>query len=206
MGSHPPFQIGSKPLHRQPSVWLQTAFSVVAAIVLAVFLNFFVFQSYYVDGESMSPTLHTQDRLIISKVERSLANAENTPYVPVRGQVLVINGKVSPSTESSAPHLIKRVIGLPGDRIIIVNGKVLIYNDSNPSGFDVDEALGLKLEPTYSATPINAVVPAGHVFVMGDNRAEGGSYDSRSFGMVDTTLIEGRLWARVLPLSSGRVF
>ena len=206
MGSHPPFQIGSKPLHRQPSVWLQTSVSVIAAILLAVFLNFFVFQSYYVDGESMSPTLHTQDRLIVSKVERSLAHAENTPYVPVRGQVLVINGKVSPSTEGAAPHLIKRAIGLPGDRIIIVNGKVLIYNDSQPNGFDVDEALGLHLDPTYSATPINAVVPEGHVFVMGDNRAEGGSYDSRSFGMVDTTLIEGRLWARVLPLSDGRVF
>jgi len=206
MGPHPPFQIGSKPLHKQPSLWVQTALSIAAALILAVLLNLFVFQSYYVDGESMSPTLHSDDRLIISKLERTANGLEGGPYIPVRGHIVVIDGKTSPQTESTAPHLIKRVIGLPGDRIVIAGGHVYIYNAERPDGFDVDQELGLDLGPTYTTTPLNVVVPEDSVFVLGDNRAEGGSYDSRSFGMVKSEYLQGRLWARILPVSDGRVF
>lgn len=206
MESHQPFRIQPHRSYRRGSSWLQIVFSVVAAVCLAIIFNLFVFQPYYVDGESMSPTLHSNDRLIVSKVERTVARVEHEDYIPVRGQVIVIDGRVSPQTEASAPHLIKRVVGIPGDRIIIAGGTVRIFNADRPTGFNADSALDLVLEPTYSASPMNVVVPEGSVFVLGDNRAEGGSLDSRVFGMVKSDYIQGRLWMRVLPLTSGRVF
>lgn len=178
---------------------------ITGAVAMALFLNAFVFQSYYVDGESMAPTLHTNDRLIISKVERSVAHLRGTAYVPKRGQIVVINGQASPDTAGRAPELIKRVIGVPGDKIEVHNGTVRVTTSSGAQ-FDSDEALGLDLARTFSENNAVVTVPEGHVFVLGDNRGRGGSLDSRSFGMVRSDYIDGRLWMRIMPFSSGRVF
>lgn len=182
-----------------------TIFAVVGSIVVAILLNLFVFQSYYVDGESMSPTLHTDNRLIISKLERTLANLDSTVYIPKRGQIVVLSGKVSPATQTQAPELIKRVVGIPGDTLTIKNGFVTIKN-STTAEFNVDTALGLTLAPTYAEVDFTVFIPAGKVFVLGDNRTRGGSLDSRSFGLVDTSLIDGRLWTRIMPFDQRRVF
>lgn len=179
--------------------------TVAASVILAILLNMFVFQSYYVDGESMSPTLHTDNRLVISKVERTFAEATAQQYVPERGQIVVINGDVSPDTQYEAPELIKRVIAIPGDTLKIRNGVVTITNDKDGE-FNIDQALGLNLDPTYSQEDVTIYVPAGKVFVLGDNRTKGGSLDSRVFGLVDTSMIDGRLWARIMPFTQGRVF
>ncbi|HVI69527.1 MAG TPA: S26 family signal peptidase, partial [Magnetospirillaceae bacterium] len=67
--------------------------------------------------------------------------------------------------------------------------------------------LGLtNLQPTYSESPIDLIVPAGYVYVMGDNREQGGSYDSRAFGPIDGNKIQGRLWARILPFDKAQLF
>jgi signal peptidase I len=200
-----PFQI-QKPRPGRLKAAVQFGISIVAAGLLAFFLNLFVFQSYYVDGESMSPTLHSSDRLIISKVEKSTAFVARRDYVPVRGQIVVIDGEVSPATASTAPHLIKRVVGIPGDRLVVRDGEVRLFNPEHPTGINEDTLLGLTLERTFANDPIDITIPDHNVFVMGDNRKEGGSYDSRSFGLVKTDYIVGRLWARVLPLDARRVF
>lgn len=204
MESYQPFRITRKSSRRGGI--LQLGIVLLAAGALALLINMFVFQSYYVDGESMSPTLHTSDRLIISKVEKSVSMAKSGDYTPTRGQIVVIDGEVSPSTASRAPHLIKRVVAVPGDTIKIEKGVAMLYNGEHPKGIDVDQLLGLSLASTYSREPLNVTVPEGSVFVMGDNRAEGGSYDSRSFGLVKSDLIVGRLWVRILPLDTRRVF
>jgi signal peptidase I len=167
-----PFQI--KPEKRASHFWLQLLISVVGAIGLAALLNVFVFQSYYVDGESMSPTLHSNDRLIISKAERSWS--------------------------------LLRVVGLPGDKLTFTNGTVTLYNAEHPHGTELNALLGVSLAPTFTDNPRSIVVPDNMVFVMGDNRAEGGSYDSRAFGPVPTDDIVGRLLVRILPLNHERVF
>jgi signal peptidase I len=200
-----PFQI-QKPRPRRGIAILQLGLSVAAAGLLAFTLNLFVFQSYYVDGESMSPTLHSEDRLIISKIEKSFAFVGRNTYVPVRGQIVVLDGDVSPATASTAPHLIKRVVGVPGDRIVIRDGDVRLFNAQHPSGVNLDSTLGLSLGRTYSSERIDITIPEHSVYVMGDNRKDGGSYDSRAFGVVNTDFVVGRLWARVLPLDTRRVF
>lgn len=153
----------------------------------------------------MAPTLHTNDRLIISKVERTAALVRQTPYIPERGQIVVINGEASPESFGRAPELIKRVIGIPGDTIEITEGVVTVTTASG-ARFRSDEALGLDLGRTYSEKDLSVTVPQGHIYVLGDNRARGGSLDSRSFGVVDASLVDGRLWARIMPFSGRRVF
>jgi len=179
---------------------------VAGIIVAATLINQFIFQSYYVDGTSMTPTLHNNDRLIIDKVERTAALATGHHYIPKRGQIVVLDSSLV-DTSGHNEQLIKRVIGLPGDTITIgSDGNVMIKNKDNPNGFNVNQLLGLDLAPTYVDSPMTITVPDNNVFVMGDNRAPGGSFDSRSFGPVDTNKIEGRLLARIFPLNQTRFF
>ncbi|MGH7196215.1 MAG: signal peptidase I [Candidatus Saccharimonadales bacterium] len=178
----------------------------LAGIFLAAFLiNQFIFQSYYVDGTSMTPTLQNEDRLIIDKVEKTLAGMQGKRYVPERGQIVVLDSSII-GINGQSEQLIKRIIGLPGDTVAISEGTVTIRNQENPDGFDVDKLLGLDVDPTYVSEPLEVTVGDNQLFVMGDNRAENGSYDSRAFGPVDTSKIEGRLWARILPLNKARLF
>lgn len=172
----------------------------------AALLNAFVFQSYYVDGLSMQPTLGDDDRLIVSKIERTAAQLAGGEYVPKRGQIVVIDSNVSSITQARNEQIIKRIIGLPGDTVKINSGIVKVYNADHPEGFDIDKTLDLKVPSTFTTSPVNITVPPDHVFVLGDNRAEGGSLDSRIFGPVSTDLVKGRLAIRVLPLSEAGIF
>lgn len=179
---------------------------IAGVIIAATLINQFIFQSYYVDGTSMAPTLKNNDRLIIDKVERTAAMIGGRPYIPQRGQIVVLDSSLVDRT-GHHEQLIKRVIGLPGETIIISNeGAVTIRNQQHPEGFDANQALGLSLESTYVDAPINLTIPQGQVFVMGDNRAPGGSFDSRAFGPVGSDKIQGRLLARIFPLNQTKFF
>jgi len=178
----------------------------IGGIFLAAFLmNQFVFQSYFVDGTSMVPTLQNNDRLIIEKVGKTIDSIEGKPYIPNRGDIVVLDSSLI-TAGGSAEQLIKRVIGLPGDTIHISDGKVIVTNQQEPNGFDVDKRLGLQVEPTYSTGDQEYTVPDGHVFVMGDNRTQNGSHDSRAFGPVAAKDLEGKLWARILPVNKAQLF
>ncbi len=154
----------------------------------------------------MTPTLQNNDRLIISKVERTLAMVQGHPYIPERGQIVVLDSSIV-GLNGQKEQLIKRVVGLPGEHIHIEAGTVLISNGQNPNGFDVTKELGLtNLQATYADGIIDLTVPQGQVYVMGDNREQGGSYDSRAFGPIDGDKIQGRLWARILPIEKAQLF
>jgi len=179
---------------------------IVAIFAAAFLINQYVFQSYYVEGTSMTPTLQNNDRLIISKVERTMASVQGKPYIPERGQIVVLDSSIV-GLNGQHEQLIKRVVGLPGDRVHIEVGTVIITNTEHTDGYDVTQALGLtNLQPTYSDEPIDLTVPEGHVYVMGDNREQGGSYDSRSFGPIEGDQIQGRLWGRILPLDKAQLY
>jgi signal peptidase I len=106
----------------------------------------------------------------------------------------------------SNDQLIKRVIGLPGDRVIVKNDKITIYNAENPNGFNPDEErYGDELKPTYGN--VDVMVENGEVFVVGDNRIAGASLDSRSsLGNVSTKYIVGELVLRYLPVGNYQKF
>lgn len=174
-------------------------------VVAAMAINAFVFQSYYVDGTSMVPTLDNDDRLIIDKVSKTSAVIQGKPYIPKRGEIVVLDSAIL-DQYGHEEQLIKRVIGLPGDRLRISEGVITVFNAQNPNGFNVDQQLGLQLSPTFVESPVEITVPEDHVFVMGDNRGINGSFDSRSFGPVASDKIQGRLAMRIFPFNNTRVF
>jgi signal peptidase I len=194
-------------LRRLPDLkaFLSVLTFVVGIIIAATLINQFIFQSYYVDGTSMTPTLQNNDRLIIDKVERTVALAQGKHYVPKRGQIVVLDSSLVDQT-GHKEQLIKRVIGLPGEAVTISDGTVTIKNKDHPEGFNVNQTLGLNLESTYVDSPISITIPDNQVFVMGDNRAPGGSFDSRSFGPIDTNKIQGRLLVRIFPLNQTKFY
>ncbi|HSE29892.1 MAG TPA: signal peptidase I [Candidatus Saccharimonadales bacterium] len=178
---------------------------IFGVIATAFIINQTIFHSYYVVGTSMVPTLQNNDWLIIEKVDRSLSFLQGKPYIPERGQIVVLDSSIVGSN-GKEEQLIKRAIGLPGDTVIVENGTVTIKNAQNPQGFNVDEKLGLNLDPTYSEGTIIAEVGENEVFVLGDNRGRNGSYDSRAFGPIKSNNLQGRLWARLLPINKSGIF
>lgn len=176
------------------------------APILALSITAFVFQSYEVDGPSMETTLYSRDRLIIWKVGRTWSRITKQPYIPPRGTVIVfVKRGLYDFDGDKEKQLIKRIIGLPGDRVVVKDGTVTVFNEEFPEGMNPDETMD------YSATlsgetigNADITVRENEVFVMGDHRNN--SLDSRSFGAIPASDIVGTLSARILPLSEAKKF
>lgn len=183
-----------------------TILILLLAPLLALLITTFAFQSYEVDGPSMEPTLQTKQRLIIWKVGRTWARITKSEYVPERGQVIVfIKRGLFDFKNSSEKQLIKRVIGLPGERVVVKDGVITIFNDMKPEGFNPDLLFPYgEPDETVIEGNVDLTVEPGHIFVVGDNRDN--SLDSRSFGTVPVADIVGTLSSRILPLSDARKF
>lgn len=174
----------------------------LAALLVAFGLIAWVFQSYEVDGPSMQSTLQNKDRLIVWKVPRTISRITGNPYIPKRGDVIIfVESGLTEFGSSSSKQLIKRVVGLPGDRIVIRNGKITIYNNQHPGGFDPDKAIpfGTIIPETTDVRDLDITIGKDQVFVSGDNRPN--SLDSRTFGPIDANQIVGKLSLRLLPVS-----
>lgn len=193
---------------RHRSGWREF-FSTVAilggALLVALFIITFVFRSYQVDGPSMEATLQNDDKLIIWKVPRTWARITGHDYIPDRGDIIVFTQSgLGQFDQQDTKQLIKRVIGLPGDRVVVSDGRFTIYNKAHPHGFDPDAALpyGKDIPPT----PGNVDVTLGRhqLFVSGDNRPD--SLDSRTFGPINADQVIGKLAVRVFPLGGAKVF
>jgi len=178
MSSELPIPPESAPQPAQPhKSWLRELVeAVLPALVIVLVINIFLAQATRVEGQSMEPTLHNNQRLIIEKVSYYF-------HPPQRGEIVVLrrNG-------GSIVPLIKRVVGLPGETIAIHDGKVFVNDQPLEEPY--------LAQSTYGNMPAK-LVPEEHVFVLGDNR--GASNDSRAFGMVSFDDIIGRAWVRYWP-------
>jgi signal peptidase I len=150
----------------------------LGSMALLLVVRLFVAQPVLTDGHSMEPTLHDGDALVIDQVTYRFRDPEVGDIVMAR----------TPDTGAS---VVKRVVAVGGDRIGIEDG-VLVRN-----GRAVDEPYADQTQMGgYYWGPIE--VPAGHVFLLGDNRLE--SVDSRSYGPVSVDEVEGRYAFRAWPL------
>jgi len=184
---------------------ISTIAILLTALVVAFFIINFVFRSYQVDGPSMENTLQNSDKLIIWKVPRTWAKITGHPYIPDRGNIIVFTESgLSAFNQQNTKQLIKRVIGLPGDHVIVSNGVVTIYNKQHPKGFDPDKTLPYGKNIPVTAGNINLTLGPEQLFVEGDNRPD--SLDSRSFGPINANQIIGKLVLRVFPINKVTVF
>lgn len=187
--------------------FLSTIGVIIAAILFAMLLTGFVFQSYQVDGPSMESTLQNKDRLIIWKVDRTIARISGNNYIPNRGDIIVFVERGFASPDGSTKQLIKRVIGLPGDRVVVKDGFVTVYNDEYPDGFNPDKTLPYGNDVDLSINPNDEAdeeIGPGQLWVMGDNRSN--SLDSRAFGPIEAHNIVGKLVLRIFPLDNAKAF
>lgn len=167
-----------------------------AAFLAAIAINAFIFQPYEVDGSSMEPTLQNGDRLIVFKLGRTWERITGGEFIPKRGEIVVFN-----KSNFDTTHLIKRVIGLPGERVVVEDSTITVYNDDNPGGFNPDPSFDVDFLPTNGSLDVR--VEDGEIFVVGDNRVPGASLDSRSsLGNVPVSDIVGTLTLRIFPINS----
>jgi len=175
---------------RETSTWREYAEALFMAVLLALFIRTFVVQAFKIPSGSMLPTLQIGDHLLVNKFIYGL----RIPFLgtrifdfhsPERDDVIVFIYPQDPSKD-----FIKRVEGLPGDRVELRN-KTLFINGEKVKD---PHAHYEKISPRLARTPRDNfppfVVPEGHVFVMGDNRDH--SHDSRFWGPVPINDILGK--------------
>lgn len=197
---------------RVPSFIRETAVVVVSALVLSVLVRTFIFQAFYVPSASMENTLLVNDRIVVSKISTKvtgihrgdvvvfhdpshwLGSSYSDPYGSKFGHFLQYVGIVP---ANSGKDLVKRVIGVGGDRIQCCDAQNRIMRN----GIGIDEPY-IRAGSTTNQVVFDVLVPAGFVFVMGDNR--GNSEDSRfhlnlNHGLVPLKDVVGRVSMRVWP-------
>ncbi len=166
---------------------------IVIAAVIILPIRYFVFQPFIVSGSSMEPNYSNGQYLIIDEISYHLGD-------PKRGDVVVLHYPNDPKQ-----FFIKRVIGLPGEKVQIDNGSVTIFNKEYPDGKILDESylpnqgLSFPHNTTIIGGKKTVELAADQYFMMGDNRLA--SSDSRDWGPLKRSGMVGKVFIRALPLS-----
>lgn len=173
----------------------------IAGVTIVTLFTLVIMQPFHVQGSSMSPTMKEGDRLFILKVGKIKAWLLGQDYTPKRGEIIVFHHPVNDE------KWVKRVVGLPNERIVIRNNKITIYNEEFPEGFHPQ----LNLDPPLPEFPLNEpvvdrLIGSREVFVIGDNRLQDGSVDSRREDNTPLESIDGPVFIRIIPLFDFRFF
>lgn len=166
----------------QKSFWGFT----IAAIGIAIVVRLFIASPYVVSGASMEPNFHDWHYLIVDRVVYDIRE-------PQRGEIVVFRYPPDPSR-----YLIKRVIGLPGETVVVNGSEVRIINTTHPDGFTLSEPYVSEEHRTYGDN-VRLTLGADEYFVLGDNRRV--SADSRLWGALPIKDVVGRVDLRLFPFN-----
>ncbi len=194
-GSTTSQQLNQKPQKQEERSAWWIVWDVIKILIISfaiiIPIRYYVAQPFIVSGDSMQPNFQNSQYLVIDELSYRL-------HEPARGDVMVFH-----YPRDTAEYFIKRVIGLPGERVVITNGEVMIYNAANPKGMVLNESAYLPAG-TVTTTDVDVTLGAGQYFVLGDNRAA--SFDSRFWGPVPQNDIVGRVVFRAFPFNEVSTF
>ena len=171
----------NKDVKKEAIEWIK---SILLAVIIALFIKSFIFNTTYVLGNSMYPTLHERDRLFANKIPLYFSS-------PNRGEIIVLK-----APDIANKDYIKRVIGVEGDTVAIIDGKVYLNGELLEEDYIEEDVYTEVYGENYWE------VPEGYVFVLGDNRHEGASKDSRFFGCIPIDSIKGVTTFRYFPFNN----
>lgn len=153
----------------------------------------------------MESTLYTGDKLIVNKLPVTFDHIAGKTYQPPRGQVIVFRNPLFSAMQADE-YIVKRVVGLPGERVVVRDGAVTVYNKAHPEGFAPD-TLTKDREGTPVSGDVDRTIPSGEIFVMGDHRQGNFSLDSRNgLGTIPLDDVVGPVGARIFPFQNIRTF
>ncbi len=170
-------------------IWETVKFAVFALIIVLP-IRMYIAQPFIVSGSSMDPTFGNGNYLIVDQLSYRFEK-------PKRGEVIVFKYPNDPSK-----FFIKRIIGLPGEKVEIINGEVYIKSPSGTESLKLGESYVESDKRKYDNWSFS--LGADEYFVMGDNRAA--SSDSRVWGALKEKFIVGRALVRLLPVTEASVF
>ena len=163
--------------------------AVLAAVTIGV-VRFFIFKPFIVHGASMAPNFYENEYLIIDEISYRFKD-------PDRGDIVVIR-----NPKRRDEFFLKRIIGMPDERVVIDEGTVTVLSEDNPAGISLEEPY----LPPREFTPgdVDTTMGENEYYVMGDNRDA--SYDSRMFGSITEDSIIGRVLLRGWPFDRAQRF
>jgi signal peptidase I len=180
---------------------------IILAVIIIVPVRIFLFQPFLVQGASMEPTFENSEYLIVNELGYKKTEADFgdknvftiDSFKDISRQAVI----VFHYPKDRSQFFIKRIIGLPDEKIEIRDGKIVIYNSEHPDGFQLDES-------TYLASSVKTkgdltlTLKADEYFVMGDNRPA--SSDSRAWGPIKKSDVVGNVMLRAWPLNRMNIF
>ena len=166
-------------------IW-ETAKIIIVSLAIIIPIRYYLVQPFFVKGASMEENFQDGDYLLIDEISYRLGE-------PKRGDVVVFR-----YPQNQSQFFIKRIIGLPGETVEIKNNTVRIYNGEFPEGFVVKEDYLSSSQETLGNLLVK--LSEKEYYVLGDNRTH--SSDSRAWGAVDKSLITGKAFLRLYPLSN----
>jgi signal peptidase I len=186
----------SKRRARSAGRWvLEWVVIIAIAIGAALILKTYCFQTFFIPSQSMEPTLHVGDRIVVSKLSVRFGTIH-------RGDILVFTTPAQENCGSEpVKDLVKRVIGLPGEGLKSVNNTIFYTNNpgaQHPTWHKVDQWWEHN-EPLYTPIPDPTLVPNDSYFMMGDNQPF--SCDSRMWGSIPRSTVVGKVVFRIWPPS-----
>jgi len=185
---------------QKPNTFKNESFELIKTLIIFCLIYFvtkgYIAQPFLVKGRSMEQTLSDGDYLIVDQLTYNFT-------APQRFEVVVFHTEFIPGG-SGGEYYIKRVIGVPGDRVVIKEGKVILYENNSDTATILDEKYIIDGLKTIAKEPVDVVLQDNQYFVLGDNR--GNSSDSRFWGPVDKSYIVGKPFIRLFPFNTIKVF
>lgn len=151
---------------------------VIVTFIVVVFIRQFIFEGFFVNGDSMAPTIMSGDFVLVNKLSYLWRE-------PQRKDIVVAVPRVYPG------KVVKRIIGLPREWFMIENNRVVIKNSRSEKSVNLDEAY-LEFPDTPEVGKVKTNIDPYEYFALGDNRRV--SIDSRELGMLDLDSIKGRVF------------